>query len=311
MAVYEFGNRAGIPVVLCHGFPELAYTWRHQITALAGSGYHVIAMDQRGYGATGGPKGPGSVKLYDYETLTADLVGLLDTLDIESAIFIGHDFGSLLSWQMAMRYPNRVRAVASLNIPFSPRPGRDPVGGMQNVYGDDFYIVQFQKHGEAEIVLDADVSKTLRFYYRKRAGSDKPKPERYLYALKWLEEPEESWGGECFLTTEDLDYYAKAFAETGFEGAVNWYRNFTRNWELSGQLEQKIDMPALLVYAADELLPRGLDGDMARYIPNLETRLIEDCGHWTQEEQPEVLNTILLEWLNACNATISKNRQEL
>ena len=167
MAVYEQGPKDGMPVVLCHGWPELAYSWRHQIPALAAAGFRVIAPDQRGYGNTGGPKGKENVTLYDIEHLAGDLMGLLDALDIDKAVFCGHDWGGIVVWQAALLHPDRMKGVIGVNTPFIPRLTMDPIAAMRAVYGDDMYIVFFQKFGEAEKLLGADTARALRFFYRR------------------------------------------------------------------------------------------------------------------------------------------------
>src|SRR6266705_1589560 len=144
MAVSEQG--AGLPVVLCHGFPEIAYSWRHQMPALAAAGFRAIAPDQRGYGET---DRPAAVSDYDIHQLTADLVGLLDALGLERAVFAGHDWGGIVVWHMPLLHPARTAGVIGVNTPYFPRPSAPPVTVMRALWGDDYYIVHFQKPGEA------------------------------------------------------------------------------------------------------------------------------------------------------------------
>jgi pimeloyl-ACP methyl ester carboxylesterase len=152
MHVAEQGE--GPLVVLCHGFPELWYSWRYQIEALAEAGYHVVAPDQRGYGRTDRPEG---VEEYDIVHLTDDLLGLLDALGEERAVFIGHDWGGPVVWHLAQRAPARVRAVGALSVPFVPRGLRDPITSMKATFGDNFfYILYFQEPGVADADLDRD-----------------------------------------------------------------------------------------------------------------------------------------------------------
>src|SRR5437868_4709290 len=164
MAVYEAGPKDGLPVVLCHGFPELAYSWRHQLPVLAAAGYRAIAPDQRGYGRTSRPE---AVTDYDMEHLTGDLTGMLDALGLNDAIFCGHDWGGLVVWQMPLFHPKRVKGVIGVNTPFLPRGPMDPIAGMRAVFGEDMYIVYFQKPGLADAALAKDVSKSMRFFMRK------------------------------------------------------------------------------------------------------------------------------------------------
>tara|TARA_R110002110_G_scaffold3104_11_gene15937 strand:- start:3562 stop:4533 length:972 start_codon:yes stop_codon:yes gene_type:complete len=303
MAVYEQGPKDGMPVVLCHGWPELAYSWRHQIPALAAAGFRVIAPDQRGYGNTGGPKGKENVTLYDIEHLAGDLMGLLDALDIDKAVFCGHDWGGIVVWQAALLHPDRMKGVIGVNTPFIPRLTMDPIAAMRAVYGDDMYIVFFQKFGEAEKLLGADTARALRFFYRRSGVTMKewealPAEAKNLAFLEALKSPESEWRGTQLLSEEELAYYTAAFEKTGWEGGINWYRNFTRNWEKSEGLTQKVNVPGLMISAADDVVlsPAMAEG-MEKYVPDLEKHIIPDCGHWTQAEQPEALNALMVDWL--------------
>jgi pimeloyl-ACP methyl ester carboxylesterase len=302
MAVYEAGPKDGVPVVLCHGFPELAYSWRHQIPALAAAGYHVLAPDQRGYGRTSRPE---AVTDYDMEHLTGDITGLLDAYGIKDAIFVGHDWGGLVVWQLPLFHPSRVRGVVGVNTPFLARGPMDPIAGMRMVFGEDMYIVYFQKPGAADAVLAKDVGKAFRFFMRK-AGmkaadyAKLPAEQRNLALVKALEADESGWGGgQPLLNAEEMKFFVDTFTRTGFTGGINWYRNFTRNWEKSEGVEQKVNVPCLMIMAEDDVVlsPAMADG-MEKYVPDLEKALIKDCGHWTQQEHPEQVNRILIDWLN-------------
>lgn len=303
MAVYEEGPKDGVPVVLCHGFPELAYSWRHQLPALAKAGFRAIAPDQRGYGNTGGPKGPEWVPLYDMKHLTDDLAGMLDALGLEKAIFAGHDWGGIVVWQMALRHPDRVAGVIGVNTPFIPRAPIDPIEGMRAVFGEDMYIVYFQKYGEADALLDKDVARSMRFWYR-RSGMTlaefdaRPASEKNLAFLKGFAADESLWPGKVLLNDEELAYYTAAFKKAGFTGGINWYRNFSRNWKDSEGLVEKVSVPSLMISAADDIVlrPSMADG-MEQFVPDLEKHVIPDCGHWTQSEQPEALNRLMVDWL--------------
>jgi len=303
MAVYEEGPKDGVPVVMCHGFPELAYSWRHQMPALAKAGFRAIAPDQRGYGNTGGPKDEASVPLYDIKHLTDDLAGMLDALGLDKAIFAGHDWGGVVVWQMALRHPDRVSGVIGVNTPFMPRGPIDPIEGMRMVFGEDMYIVFFQKFGVADALLDKDVARSMRFWYRKSGMTlaefdARPAAEKNLAFLKGFQADESTWGGEVLLTPEEHAYYTKAFEKAGFTGGINWYRNFSRNWKDSEGLVEKVDVPSLMISAADDfvLRPAMADG-MEQYVPDLEKHIIPNCGHWTQSEQPDALNRLMVDWL--------------
>ncbi len=298
MAVYDQGK--GVPVVMCHGFPELAYSWRHQIPAVAGAGFHAIAPDQRGYGHT---DRPAAIEDYDIHHLTGDLVGMLDALKIDKAVFVGHDWGGFVVWQMPLLHPSRVAGVIGVNTPFMPRAPMDPITLMRMAYGEEMYIVFFQKPGVADALLGRDPAKTLRLFYRKSGMTleefDKRPAEEKNFALARAFDVDESlWPGKVLLTPEELDVYRNAFARTGFTGGINWYRNFTRNWQTTEGITQKIDVPCLMVMAANDVVLRpSLADGMEQYVPDLEKHLIKDCGHWTQAEKPDELNRVMIDWL--------------
>jgi pimeloyl-ACP methyl ester carboxylesterase len=302
LAVHEQGE--GFPIVLCHGFPELAYAWRHQLPALAKAGFRAIAPDQRGYGATGGPKGSDSVELYDMAHLTGDLVGLLDALGLEKAVFCGHDWGGLVVWQMALLHPSRVAGVIGVNTPFLPRGPIDPIQMFRQIFGEGMYIVQFQEHGKAEALMEADIARSMRFWYRslriKLADYDKLPAEHKRHAfLESYARDEASWSAPLVLTEEELAVYVAAFERTGYEGGINWYRNMSRNWQASEGLAQRIEVPCLMISAADDIVLRPeMTNGMENYISDLEKHIIADCGHWTQSEQPQELNKLMVGWLH-------------
>ncbi|MGR4863751.1 alpha/beta fold hydrolase [Caulobacter sp. LARHSG274] len=302
MAYYESGPRQGVPIVLCHGFPELAYSWRRQIAALAAAGRWVIAPDQRGYGLTERPE---AVEAYDMEHLTGDLVGLLDHLGVDQAVFCGHDWGGIVVWQAPLLHPGRVAGVVGLNTPFIPRLPIDPVAMFRNAFGEDMYIVHFQKPGVADAELAADVDKTMRYFMRRPAATQaefaaRPAERRSLALQEGLARYDPAADDHQLLSPEELAVFVEAFARTGFTGGLNWYRNFTRNWERSADLPQRIDgVPCLMIMAEhDVVLPPSLADRMGDQISDLEKVLVEDSGHWTQQEQPERVNAILLDWLD-------------
>ena len=298
MHVVEQGE--GPPVILCHGFPELAYSWRHQLTALAEAGYRAIAPDQRGYGRTDVPE---PVEDYDIEHLTGDLVGLLDELGEERAVFVGHDWGAIVVWQLAVMAPERVAGVAALSVPFVPRTPVPPTQLMAAVAGDTlFYIVYFQEVGPADQELNREPRATVAnmmwaFGGEAPRGTTRRVPRDGSGYLDQFTGPPRmpSW-----LTQKDLDVYAGEFGRTGFTGALNWYRNFDRNWELTERFaDARVEVPALYVAGErDPVLrmtpPAVMDGWLADPRGQL---LLPGVGHWTQQEDPEGVNRALLEFL--------------
>lgn len=311
MGFYEAGPKTDTPpLVLCHGWPEIAFSWRHQIKALSEAGLRVIAPDQRGYGATDRPE---SVEAYDIENLTGDLIGLLDYLKIDKAIFVGHDWGGFIVWQMPLRYPSRVAGVIGVNTPHTPRTPSDPIGLLRKRYGDHLYIAQFQDpERRADKIFDGRVEETFDFFMRK------PMPQRK--SLEAGEGPPAAGLGaspklnmafpqmvagydgkldprEKILTLEEMQVFVNAFKVSGFTGGINWYRNMTRNWERSAHIDHTVRVPSLMIMAENDavLPPSSCDG-MEAIVPDLEKYLVRDSGHWTQQEQPHEVSAKILDW---------------
>jgi len=301
LAYYEAGAGQSVPVILCHGFPELAFSWRHQLKAFADAGRWVIAPDQRGYGLSSRPK---AVTDYDMEHLTADLLGLLDHLGVERAIFCGHDWGGLVVWQMALMHPSRVAGVIGLNTPFTPRAPHDPIALMRTRFGSQMYIVWFQTPHDADTVLSADVEKTMRFFMRKPAdpaSAAQPLEGGSTFAFKDLLQKWDATDlGSQFLSPEELAVFIEAFERTGFTGPINWYRNFSRNWERSSGLPERLDdLPCLMITAElDPVLSPAMAQGMPGLIGDLEMHMVTGSGHWTQQEKPQAVNSLILDWLD-------------
>ena len=289
------GNGDKPAVVLLHGFPEIAYSWRHQIPALSAAGRWVLAPDQRGYGGSDAPE---PVEAYTMEALTGDMIGLLDAVGAERAIWVGHDWGGLVGWELARRYPERTAGVVGLNTPFLPRPPKDPVAMMRDRFGPAHYIVWFQTPRLPELAFEAAPHHSFRFFFRRTppgATSDVGKLSAFQAAFAFFRpKPEHQ-----LLTDEELEVYVQAFRRSGFRGPINWYRNLPGNWERSTELPDHVAAPALMITAElDPFLPPVLAEGMERFVPDLDRAMIPDCGHWTQQEQPEAVNRILLDWLD-------------
>ena len=318
MAYYEVGPRGqGTPLVFCHGFPELAFSWRHQLKACEAAGVWAIAPDQRGYGLSSRPE---AITDYDMEHLTADLVGLLDHLGAAKAVFCGHDWGGLVVWQMPLRHPDRCAGIIGLNTPFLPRGPFDPIAAMRMAFGEDMYIVWFQRPGVADAALGADVDKTMRFFMRRpgdveaaaaeaaarRAGvfdTDAPQAATSTggtFAFGGLlRDWDKSDTANQLLTPDELAAFVESFEATGFTGGINWYRNFTRNWEAAADLPTRIDkLPCLMIMAEnDVVLSPAMAEPMGQFIGDLEKVLVKESGHWTQQEKPEEVNRLVIDWM--------------
>ena len=300
MAYYEVGPRTGTPVIFCHGFPELAFSWRHQLRACEAAGVWAIAPDQRGYGLTSRPE---AVSDYDMEHLTGDLVGLLDHLGVKKAIFCGHDWGGMVVWQMPLMHPGRVAGVIGLNTPFMPRSPFEPIAAMRMRFGPDMYIVWFQTPGDADAVLGADVEKTMRFFMRRAdrlaAPADPPEGGSTFAFKALLQGWDASDTSGQLLTAEELAAFVETFQATGFTGGINGYRNFTRNWERSeGQAARLDGLPCLMITAElDAVLSPAMAEGMPDMVGDLEMHMVSGSGHWTQQEKPDDVNRLILDWL--------------
>ncbi|MBW3617782.1 MAG: alpha/beta hydrolase [Proteobacteria bacterium] len=301
LALHEAGaeNRASgaAPVVLLHGFPEIAYSWRRQAPALAAAGRWVLAPDQRGYGGSDAPE---PVEAYAIEALTADMIGLLDSVGAERAVWVGHDWGGLVAWELARRFPERTAGVVGLNTPYLPRPPEDPVAMLRERFGATHYIVWFQHRALPELIFQADLRRSFRFFLRRTdahtgAGDTRRSTAVLANALDFLHPRRE----HQLLSPEELEVYVEAYRRSGFRGPVNWYRNLSGNWARSRDLPDHVGRPALMITAElDPFLPPQLSEGMEQFVPDLERASLPDCGHWTQQENPEEVNSILLDWLD-------------
>jgi pimeloyl-ACP methyl ester carboxylesterase len=309
MGYYEAGPKTNAPpFVLCHGWPELAFSWRHQIKALSGVGFRVIAPDQRGYGTTDRPD---KVEDYDLEHLTGDLVGLLDHLKIDKAIFVGHDWGGFVVWQMALRHPERVAGVVGINTPHTPRPPMEPIVLLRQRFGDSMYIVQFQDPArEPDRIFGSRIEQVFDAFMRKPLPRKEETPAQPptagvgASAKTNLAFPQMIAAYDArldprtpILSAEEKKVFVDTFAKTGFTGGINWYRNMTRNWERSAGLDYTVRVPALMIMAEnDAVLPPSAADGMEKLIPDLEKYLVRDSGHWTQQEKPDEVSAKLIEW---------------
>lgn len=302
MAVYEKGQ--GPAIVFCHGFPELAFSWRNQVDALSAAGFHAIAPDQRGYGLTGGPD---DASQYDMGTLCNDLAGMLDALGIERAVFCGHDWGGAVVWSMARLHPERCLGVIGLNTA-AGRPADLPPATRREpsliVMGPNFYQATFMEPGRAEAVLQRDVSRTFEFILSRGGIWDREafarlpedSPERQMDLLTLIQRDE--FPGRVFLPDEVMDYFVQTFEATGFTGGLNWYRNAFRMGAILAEAPSRIQVPCLYIGASNDVIlpPSSADG-MEDFIPDLEKYTVMDSGHWTQQEQPAEVNRVIIDWM--------------
>jgi pimeloyl-ACP methyl ester carboxylesterase len=308
MYVAEQGE--GPLIVLCHGFPESWYSWRHQLGALAEAGFHAVAPDMRGYGRTDRPE---AIDQYTLFHLVGDMVGLLDAFGVESAVIAGHDWGAPVAWHAALLRPDRFRGVIGLSVPFRPRGQVRPTSVMPQTDDALFYQLYFQEPGIAETELERDVRLSLRRLLYSGSG-DVPRrapiisnPDAVGMVPRrggFLSRTVEPGTLPPWLTEADVDFYAGEFTRSGFRGGLNWYRNIDRNWELLGPFSgARVTVPALYVAGDRDLVLgfRGMDQlipNLSKFVPQLRgTIMLPGCGHWTQQERPREVNAAMVDFL--------------
>jgi pimeloyl-ACP methyl ester carboxylesterase len=241
------------------------------------------------------------VEAYDLAALTGDLAALLDCKGLERAVFVGHDWGGLVVWRMAIAYPERAAGLIALNTPYTKRAPSEPIALYRRRFGDDFYIVRFNTDDAADRAFAADSARTMRFFLRRPApvvhGSTAD-PRAGLDTIAALAAYDPATDDRQFLSPGDLEIYAAAFRRTGFTPAINWYRNFTRNWERAPDVPDLVTQPSLMILAGrDEALPVSAADGMEKYVPDLEKRIIPESGHWTQQEFPDAVTALAADWL--------------
>jgi pimeloyl-ACP methyl ester carboxylesterase len=265
----------GPPVVLIHGWPETKYSWRHQVPALAGAGYRAIAVDCRGYGGSSKPE---AVEAYSLELIVADFIALFDALELPSPVVVGHDWGSIIAWSLAVIHPDRLRAVGSLNVPYRGwATGFPPIEYIREHLADRFgYVLYFQEEGPPEAAFAADPDGWLRRVYDSIAKNPR------------------------FLQAADFAVYRDAFVSGGMRPPLNYYRNIDANHAAMTAFENApVTLPALMVVAdSDPVLPASLVVGMERWIEDLTVAPVAEAGHWVQQEQPGRVNQALLEFLS-------------
>ena len=301
---------AGPLIMLCHGFPESWYSWRHQLNALADAGFHAVAPDMRGYGQTQAPE---DIEQYTLFHMVGDMVGLLDALGVETAVIVGHDWGAPVAWHAALLRPERFRGVIGLSVPFRPRHPARPTSVMPQTDDALFYQLYFQSPGVTEAELQRDVRLSLRSILYSASG-DAPRPPntgapggevamvpRRGGFLSRLLNPTSL---PPWLTEADLSFYVSEFTRAGFRGPLNWYRNIDRNWELLAPMAgATVTVPALYMAGDRDLVLafRGMDqviANLSKFVPQLRgTHILPGCGHWTQQEKAHEVSQAVVDFV--------------
>jgi pimeloyl-ACP methyl ester carboxylesterase len=300
-------------VLLCHGFPESWYSWRHQIGALAAAGFHAVAPDMRGYGKSDAPE---AIDQYTIFHLVGDLVGLLDALEAQTAVIVGHDWGANIAWQAARLRPDRFRAVVALSVPFRPRGPVRPTSVMPRTADAQFYMLYFQNPGVAEAELERDPRATVRnMLYgasgdgaaaRAAAASGGAAPGIGMVPkgggfLRGSGAPATL---PAWLSEADIDFYAGEFKRSGFRGGLNYYRNIDRNWELTAAFaDVKVTVPALYIAGDHDMVvaaPGSVEhlANLKQFVPALRNiQMLSGCGHWTQQERPGEVSAAIIDFV--------------
>jgi len=288
-------------VLLCHGWPELSYSWRHQISPLAEAGFHVVAPDMRGFGRSSAPHEISAYSIFD---TVGDMVALVAALGEKRAFIVGHDWGAPVAWHAALFRPDIFSAVAGLSVPPPLRGRGRPLELLRQGGITDFYWQYFQEPGVAEAELERDVLKTFRILLGGRGLSD-PTAAMFVKGGKGFlgdargDQPLPAW-----LSEADLKVFADAYRGSGFRGGLNWYRNLDRNWDLTAPWQDaQIHQPSLFIAGSQDAVITGLIGakrvnELERVLPNLKGKLIIDgAGHWVQQERPREVNAALIGFL--------------
>lgn len=298
---------SGPLVLLCHGWPELAYSWRHQIPALARAGYRVVAPDMRGYGGSSVPHDVGAYAITD---LVGDMVALVAALGETRACIIGHDWGATVAWSAALMRPDLFVAVAALSVPHRPRnPTAPPLTLLRKAGLDDFYWFYFNREGVAEAEFERDIESATRKVLFGGSG-DAPGEDSFSLRIPkdagFLDRLPDPAKLPSWLTEADIAEYAMSFRKTGLRGAFNWYRNIDRNWVLTAPLQgAKVTPPALFIAGTRDAvitspMGRGALDTLPDHVPNFRDKvLIVGAGHWIQQERPAEVNAALLRFLAA------------
>ncbi|HEX4863134.1 MAG TPA: alpha/beta hydrolase [Acidimicrobiales bacterium] len=297
----------GPPVVFCHGFPHGWFVWHRQLRAIAGAGFRAVAPDMRGYGRS---DAPAAVESYANREACLDLIGLLDDMNEEQAVFVGLDFGAALVWELALRHPDRIRGVIVFNNPFVGRGRRRPSELWAKIAQSHFlHLHYFQEPGPADQELNARPRDFLSSIYYALSGdfhyldiwANPSHGNGYLDVLP--KAPPLPW---AWMSNEEFDVLASEFARTGFTGGLNWYRALDLNWELTEEFaDARVEVPAFFLYGERDCDMEGFSGAdpvgvMKSRVPDLrEVVMVPGAGHLVQMEKPAEVNTILGKFLAA------------
>lgn len=307
--VIDEGSGTSGVAVLLHGFPESSHSWRHQVSPLVDAGWRVLIPDQRGYASSSAPP---EISAYRGDILADDVIALLDDIDADDAVIIGHDWGAIITWHIGQLHPSRCRALIAASVPFTPWPIR-PTENLKAAHGDNFfYILYFQTPGIADEELNADPERFLLSIAHMASGEGMrslvggPLPAEGTRLTDYFEH---MIGGRIegcppWMTEADLKLYTKQFTTSGFTGPINWYRNLDANFDIFDSIgAEPLTMPTFFIAGDLDPVILGRPEYLARMnadLPNHQaTELITGIGHWVQQEAPDEFNRIVLRWLDS------------
>ncbi|KAA8545193.1 hypothetical protein F0562_019918 [Nyssa sinensis] len=293
MHVAEKGQ--GPVVLFLHGFPELWYTWRRQILAMASLGYRAVAPDLRGYGDTDAPT---SVTSYTCHHIVGDIVTLIDTLGVDEVFVVAHDWGAMVAWYLCLFRPDTVKALVCLSVPFRPRhPKMKPVETMRAFFGEDYYMCRFQEPGEIEDeIAKCGTAQVLRKILSDRKPGPPCLPKGNAFGIC----PTTPLKLPFWFSEDDLKYYTNKFEQKGFTGALNYYRALDLNWELTAPWTgRQVEVPVKFIVGDQDMIytTPGMreyihNGGFSRDVPLLkEIVVMEGVGHFINQERAEEINT--------------------
>ncbi len=296
----------GPMVLLAHGWPESWYNWRHQIPFLVDLGYRVVVPDMRGYGESDAPE---DVSSYDIQHLSADMVGILDALNEEKAIMVGHDWGAIVAWYTVLYYPERFEALVAMSVPYGGRPEQSIFETYQQRFGDNFFYMLYHNApgGLAEKEYDADPHGLIsRLYLSPDSPREVPEiTDKLASAGGWIKRLGAPKGLPDWLQQADLDYVVGQFKRSGFRGGINYYRNLHRNWEITADLDPIVKVPTLFIAGEKDMViahasAEQLQSAIARVVPDLRgVELFPGIGHWVQQEAPTQTNNAMEKFLTS------------
>lgn len=293
-------------VVLCHGFPESWYSWRHQLPALAKAGFRAVAPDLRGYGRSDRPEEVGKYTIVDD---IGDIVGLVDALGAPQAVIAGHDIGATIAWQAALLRPDRFRAVVALSPPFRPRgfgSAGPPTRLMPRNENAVFYQL-FLQTPEAEAALGRDLRRTFRSQFYALSG-DKPPSEGGGFAGGMMPRKgallPDPGSLPAWITESDIDVYVADFTRSGWRGPLSWWRNIDRSWELLGPFAgASVTVPALYIAGDRDFVAAVFSqaiSQQSAMVPKLRPAImLPGCGHWTQQERAPEVSAAMIDFLRS------------